>query len=104
MSLDDIHAVLSAPDLRARDRLIAAHLARMEAGLARTQQAVACLRDLLEHRSAPTMIGHRSAGVTPAAAISQDIAVADALPWYRGALGELRATLAARGVRPEGPA
>ena len=104
MSLDDIQAVLSAPDLRTRDHLIAAHLARMEAGLARTQQAVASLRELLEHGAAPAAIGHRSVHATPAAAISEDIGVADALLWYRGALGELRATLAAQGFQADGPA
>ncbi|MEY9859809.1 hypothetical protein ABH935_005442 [Catenulispora sp. GAS73] len=70
MSLDDIHAVLSARDLRTRDQLIAAHFARMEAGLARTQQAVASLRDLLEHG---------------AEAISEVLDVANALQWHRGA-------------------
>lgn len=104
MSLDDIHAVLSAPDLRTRDRLIGAHLTRMEANLARTQQAVASLRDLLEHRTAAAAIGHRSVPATPAAAISEDIGVGDALLWYPGALGELRATLAAQGIQADGPA
>jgi DNA-binding transcriptional MerR regulator len=102
MPLDEIQAVLSAPDLRARDRLIAAHLARMEASLARTQEAVASLRDLLEHRAAPPPVGHRRAAETPAAAISEDVGVADALLWYQGALGELRATLAAQGIRANG--
>jgi DNA-binding transcriptional MerR regulator len=104
MPLDDIQAVMSASDLRTRDQLIAAHLARMEASLARTQQAVASLRDLLEPAAAPAAIGHRSVPATPAAAISEDIGVADALLWYRGALGELHATLAAQGIRTDGPA
>jgi effector-binding domain-containing protein len=104
MSLDDIQAVLSAPDLRTRDHLIAAHLTRMEASLARTQQAVASLRDLLEHGAAPAAIGHRTVPAAPAAAISEDIGVADALLWYQGALGELRATLTAQGVRADCPA
>ena len=102
MPLDEIQAVLSAPDLRARDTLIAAHLARMEARLARTHQAVASLRDLLEHRAAPPPVGHRRAEETPARAISEEVGVADALLWYQGALGELRATLAAQGVRADG--
>jgi DNA-binding transcriptional MerR regulator/effector-binding domain-containing protein len=102
MPLEEIQAVLSAPDLQARDRLIAAHLARMEASLARTQQAVASLRDLLEHRAAPPPVGHRRADETLAAAISENIGVADALLWYQGALGELHATLAAQGVRADG--
>ncbi|MEY9847249.1 DNA-binding transcriptional MerR regulator [Streptacidiphilus sp. BW17] len=104
MPLDDIQAVLTAPDVRTRDQLIAAHLGRMEAGLARTQQAVTSLRDLLERRSAPAAIGHRSVPATPAAAISEDVGVADALLWYQGALGELRATLGAQRLRADGPA
>jgi DNA-binding transcriptional MerR regulator len=103
MPLEEIQAVLAAPDLQARDRLIAAHLARMEASLARTQEAVASLRDLLEHRGAAAAVGHRHAAETPAAAISEVIGVADALLWYRGALGELRATLAAQGIWADGP-
>lgn len=74
------------------------------ASLARTQQAVASLRDLLEHGGAPAAIGHRSVLETPAAAIGEVIGVADALLWLRGALGELRATLAAQSCRADGPA
>jgi DNA-binding transcriptional MerR regulator len=103
MPLDEIQAVLKAPDLQARDRLIAAHLARMETSLARTRQAVASLRDLLEHRGAAAAIGHRHAAETPAAAISEVIGVTDGLLWYQGALGELRATLAAQDLRADGP-
>src|SRR6202044_3822591 len=35
MPLDEIRAVLGAPDLEARNDLIAAHLSRLESGLAR---------------------------------------------------------------------
>jgi hypothetical protein len=44
MPLDQIHAVLEAPDLRTRSELISAHLASLEQNLARTQSAVASLR------------------------------------------------------------
>lgn len=103
MPLEEIQAVLRTDDLPTRDRLIAAHLARMEAGLARTQQAVSSLRELLEHRAAPAPVGHRRARVTTAAAISQVVDVADTLLWYQGALGELQATLAAQGIAADGP-
>jgi effector-binding domain-containing protein len=75
----------------------------MEAGLARTQQAVTSLRELLEHRAAPVPVGHRRAEAVPAAAISQVVDVADTLLWYQGALGELQATLAAQGITADGP-
>jgi DNA-binding transcriptional MerR regulator len=103
MPLEGIQAVLQAADLQTRDQLIAAHLARMEADLARTQQAVASLRELLEHRAAPLPVGHRHAGAASAAAISDVVDVSDLLLWYQGALGELQATLAAQGIRADGP-
>src|SRR5579862_9965245 len=47
MPLEDIRAVLTTPEPEARNQLIAAHLARLEGSLARMQDAVASLRDLL---------------------------------------------------------
>jgi DNA-binding transcriptional MerR regulator len=104
MPLGEIHAVLDAPDLRTRNRLISAHLARLEQGLARTQSAVASLRDLLEDPSAVAPIEHRRVEPTMVAAITAVVDLGDLLPWYEGALGELRATLAAQGVSSAGPA
>ncbi len=102
MPLEEISAVVSEPDLQTRNHLIAAHLGRLEATLARTQSAVASLRDLLEHPVSMTRIDHRRAPATRAAAISEVIDLQDALPWFRGALGELQATLAAQQIVPLG--
>jgi DNA-binding transcriptional MerR regulator len=102
MPLDEIHAVLSAPDPQARSRLIAAHLTRLEASLARTQDAVATLRGLLEGPPAQARIRHRHADAVSAAAITQTVDQADALAWYQGALGELHATLAAQHITAVG--
>jgi DNA-binding transcriptional MerR regulator len=44
----DVKVVMSAPDADARNRVIVAHLGRLEAELARTSAAVAELRRLLE--------------------------------------------------------
>jgi DNA-binding transcriptional MerR regulator len=104
MPLEEIHAVLSATDSRTRNRLISAHLARLEASLARTQEAVATLRDLLDRPPAAAPVRHRHAAAVPAAAISEVVDRADALAWYQGALGELHATLTAQGVTATGPA
>jgi DNA-binding transcriptional MerR regulator len=104
MPLDQIHAVLEAPDLRTRNELISAHLGSLEQGLARAQSAVASLRDLLAGPSAAAQVSHRRVGAMTAAAVTADIAIGDLVPWYQGALGELHATLDARGVRPSGPA
>ena len=104
MPLEDIQAVLNAPDLETRNQVIAAHLARLEASLGRTQDAVASLRDLLEAPAASPSIHHRHLPATPAAAITETVQIADALVWYQGALGELAATLAAQHLEPAGPA
>jgi DNA-binding transcriptional MerR regulator/effector-binding domain-containing protein len=104
MPLDRIHSVLEAPDLPTRNELISAHLASLEQNLARTQSAVASLRDLLARPSAVAPVSHRRVGATTAAAVTAIVDIGDLPPWYLGALGELHATLDARGVRPSGPA
>jgi DNA-binding transcriptional MerR regulator/effector-binding domain-containing protein len=105
MPLEEIHAVITTPDLAARNELIAGHLRRLEMTLARTQGAAASLRDLLEPSvdAMPVVIEHRRMATTPAAAVSEVIDVKSASGWYQGALGELYALLAAQKVTPAGP-
>src|SRR5207249_10588737 len=103
---EDIQAVLAAPDVAARNAVIANHLGRLETSLERTQQATASLRELLDPQSStrPTDLEHISVPATAAAAITDTIDIEDASAWYHGALGELHATLAAQRVPPAGPA
>jgi DNA-binding transcriptional MerR regulator len=105
MPLEEIHAVIKTPDLAARNELIAGHLRRLEITLARTQEAAASLRDLLEPPgdAVPVAIEHRRVPAMPAAAVSEVIDAQDASGWYQGALGELHALLAAQKVTPAGP-
>lgn len=106
MPLEEIQAVINATDVAARNELIAGHLGRLETTLARTQEAAASLRDLLEPPvdALPVAIEHRRMTATPAAAVSENIDVRDASTWYQGALGELHALLAAQKVGACGPA
>jgi len=104
MPLEQIHAVLDAPDLRARNRLVSSHLARLEQDLARTQGAVASLRDLLADPAELAPVSHRRVAEAHTAAITSVVSGAELLPWFRGALGELSATLQASGIQPAGPA
>jgi DNA-binding transcriptional MerR regulator len=103
MPLDQIGAVLQARDVDARNALIAQHLARLEEGLAQTQEAVASLRGLLQGPSPALPMEHRSEPALQTAAISQTVDLDDLGPWFQGALGELTATLAAQGVTTTGP-
>src|SRR5262249_38845908 len=71
---------------------------------ARTQGAVASLRDLLTDPRDAAPITHRRVGAMTAAAISGVVVISDLAPWYHGALGELYATLEAQGAIASGPA
>jgi DNA-binding transcriptional MerR regulator len=107
MPLEEIQAVLSAPDLRARNERIASHLDLLETELGRTRCAVASLLDLLVPPSpedVPARIELRAVPAVTAVAITGVVEAQEAAAWLQGALGELRATLAARGAAASGPA
>jgi DNA-binding transcriptional MerR regulator len=103
MPVADVKAVLAVPDAAARNALIAAHLDRLEAGLAQTRGAVESLRTLLAPPDGPAAIEHRSVPATAAAGIGAVVDRADVLAWLQGALGELRAAVRAQGLHPAGP-
>jgi len=100
MPLEEIQAVLAASDPQVRSEQLTSHLNRLEDDLGRTQRAVASLRDLLAPASPDFAAGIelRAVPATPAAAISEVVAVEDAMSWLQGALGELFGVLAAQHV------
>jgi DNA-binding transcriptional MerR regulator len=103
MPLEEVQAVITTTDLEARNELIASHLRRLEDTLARTQDAAASLRDLLEPPidAVPLAIEHRRIAATPAVTVSEVIDVRDASAWYQGALGELYAILESKKLTPQ---
>jgi DNA-binding transcriptional MerR regulator len=104
MPLEDIHIVLEAPDVDTRNRVIANHLARLESVLARTQETVASVRGLLDRpQDSSVPIDHRHVAATPAAVITDIVEKSDVVAWYRGAMGEVAATLTAQDISPAGP-
>jgi DNA-binding transcriptional MerR regulator len=104
MPLEEIQIVLQAPDVETRNRVIANHLARLESNLARTQETVASLRGLLDRpQDSSVPINHRYVAATPAAVITDIVDKADVVAWYRGAMGEVAATLSAQDINPAGP-
>ena len=105
MPLEQIQAVLAAPDLAARNRQIAAHLSRLEDELGRTQSAVSSLRDLLAApRDTPARIELRTVPAVTAAVITGVVDAEESAAWLQGALGELRAVLTARDLPASGAA
>ena len=103
MPVADVKAVLAAADSQARNRLILEHLSRLEDDLAQTAAAVSELRNLLELPQASRPIEHRTVAPAPGAGIQATVNREDALAWWRGALGELHATVQAQELRPTGP-
>jgi DNA-binding transcriptional MerR regulator len=104
MPVDEVRAVLAAPNERARDRLLAAHLDRMQAQLAQTEAAVASLRSLLEHPATPIEVERRSVPAMAAIAISDTVGRAELGAWWTDALNELYASLDGDPSAPDGPA
>jgi DNA-binding transcriptional MerR regulator len=103
MPLDSIAAVLAAPDLVARNREIAAHLARMERQLEQTQASVAALRALLTGPAERPAIELRAIPAVTALAIRQVVDAADLTEWGSEAFDALSAALSAAGLTAAGP-
>jgi DNA-binding transcriptional MerR regulator len=103
MPLEQIGDVLNAPDLGARNELIATHLDRLEQGLAETQAAVASLRTLLQGPPPAIRIEHRREASIESAAISEIVSGDGLGPWFQGAIAELYATLATQHIAAAGP-
>jgi DNA-binding transcriptional MerR regulator len=103
MPLDEIQAVLAAPDVTARDRVIVAHLERMEQMLEATQATVASLRRLLDGREPALPIEFRSVPVTPALAIRDQVHWDDAEGWLTAAFDELHEALVSTASAAHGP-
>jgi DNA-binding transcriptional MerR regulator/effector-binding domain-containing protein len=103
MPLDEIRAMLQAPDVAARNAIIVAHMRRMESQLAVTQAAVSSLRSLLERPLAPMTVENRSVGEVSALAIVERVTAADLHDWSIGAFTELDQALSDAAVPAAGP-
>lgn len=103
MPIDEVKAVLAAPDLDTRNTLIAAHLSQLEGELEQTRQVVMSLRNLLEPTPVPISVEHRTVLATQAVGIQEVVDLSDLLFWFHGALGELYATVGVQGLQPSGP-
>ena len=94
MSLDDVRVVITAPDVRARNEAISAHLQRMEGELEQTRATVKSLRLLLDEEPSPAItVEYRAIGPSEALAIRDEIAHEDMFDWLDAALTELREAL-----------
>ena len=91
MPIDDVRAVLAAPDVEGRNAAILAHLRRMQAQLERTEDAVSSLRSLLEDELPAGALELRSVPATHALAITGDVRMDECGDWLGGVYDELHA-------------
>jgi DNA-binding transcriptional MerR regulator/effector-binding domain-containing protein len=103
MPLDQVKAVLQAPDATARSELIVAHLREMESALAQTQQVVSSLRALLERpHQAAISVEYRSIPATIALGITEPVTMGEVGDWWTTAFDELHAALGSAGLGAAG--
>jgi DNA-binding transcriptional MerR regulator len=103
MPVEQIKAVLDAPDLAERNALIVRHLDRMESQLAQVQSAVSALRTLLEPLPAEIEVEYRSIPAMRAAAIAQTVRLGEIEPWWLDSFEEIEGALRSAGASPAGP-
>jgi len=99
----DVKAVLAAPDLPARDAILADHLDRMREQLRQTEAAVDSLRRMLEGGPATTAIEERLLEGGPTISAAAHLSRKDVVSWFHDALAGLRATAVAAGLEQTGP-
>jgi DNA-binding transcriptional MerR regulator/effector-binding domain-containing protein len=99
----DVKAVLAAPDLTARDAILAGHLDRMREQLRQTEAAVDSLRRMLEGGSTAIPIEERVLEGGPTISVTAHVTRENAASWWWDVLAGLRATAAAAGLEQTGP-
>jgi DNA-binding transcriptional MerR regulator len=103
MPLDQVKAILQAPDLETRTKEIISHLTAMEAKLAAMQMSVASLRALLEGSAVRPAVEFRSIPAAPALAVRATVTVEESWAWGAGAFEEIYGRIAQAGLSPAGP-
>lgn len=103
MPLDEVRTIVSAPDSSTRDEALVAHLRRMEAQLAETQQTVSSLRTLLQEPSDTLAVTRRVIVATDALGITEHVRGEDAVAWWMDSFSLLHKALHAVGVERHGP-
>jgi DNA-binding transcriptional MerR regulator len=103
MGLEEIGAVIRAPDVGSRNDVIGTHLRRMEDQLDQTRATVASLRALLEGGAATIEVSYRALPATSVLAVATDISGDDMHAWLDEAFASLRATVESSGLERSGP-
>jgi DNA-binding transcriptional MerR regulator/effector-binding domain-containing protein len=104
MPVDEIKAIVIAPDPSDRNEVIVNHLERMQGQLKKTAETVTSLRSLLEPGQASLTVEYRSVPDTPALAVTERVGADEAIEWWVSALDDIYDTASRLGLEPAGTA
>ncbi|MBZ5736636.1 MerR family transcriptional regulator [Nocardioides mangrovi] len=102
LPVDDVRAVLAAPDEQARNRVIVEHLERMSRQLRATQETVDSLRQMLAGEDDLTVV-ERDEPACTALAVRGVVTGEHVVGWWLEAFAELHRLLRTSGVGRTGP-
>jgi DNA-binding transcriptional MerR regulator/effector-binding domain-containing protein len=103
MPIDQVRAVIEAPDTSSRNQAILEHLERMQAQLERTQTTVSSLQALLAGgANASANVRNRRLPTTRCIAIVERVTFDDSASWCEAVMPELHDALARVGLRASG--
>jgi DNA-binding transcriptional MerR regulator len=103
MPIEDVRAVVEAPDVQARNAAISAHLRRMESELEHTRATVESLRLLLDEDAPPPIaVEYRTIGPMETIAIRDHVDYAAMFDWLDVSLTELRSSVEQTGAQRAG--
>jgi DNA-binding transcriptional MerR regulator len=103
LGVEDVRAVLAAPDVTARAQVLEAHASRLEAQLRQTRASLGALRRLLEPPPPHPPISYRRVSATTAFAIQEPLDLSRLADWFRPAAEELTRFTRSSGVAVSGP-
>ena len=103
MPVDEVRAVLQAPDPTIRNEVIMAHLDRMQEQLTQTAATVTSLRQLLDPVPSVLSVEYRTVAATPALVVAETVTVEESVQWWAETFEELYRVAADTGAAPAGP-
>jgi DNA-binding transcriptional MerR regulator/effector-binding domain-containing protein len=104
MPVSDVKAVLAAPDLTARDAILASHLDRMRNQLRQTEAAIDSLQRLLDGAPTAFAIAERVLPGAVTVSVSESIPRSEIAGWWWESLLSLRSVASQAGLVQIGPA
>jgi DNA-binding transcriptional MerR regulator len=103
LPVEDVRAVLRAPDEASRNAVLVEHLDRMSRQLAQVQDTVDSLRRMLSGDGDPVEVSRRDETGGPAVVIRGWVDGDSAISWWLEAFTELHRLLRTAGLRRRGP-